>query len=92
MHPQPYLGPHQERIMLTVETQEITISHRILACIRSGEAVFIEQEHAPFAILLPAGIPTGPRPIGLCKGEFVVPDDFNDPLEIWDSLENETSP
>jgi len=21
-----------------------------------------------------------PRPIGLCEGEFIVPDDFNDPL------------
>ena len=78
--------------MLTVEAQEITVSPRILACIRSGEPVFIEREHSPFAILLPGGLPAGPRPVGLCKGEFTVPDDFNDPLEIWDSLEEETVP
>jgi antitoxin (DNA-binding transcriptional repressor) of toxin-antitoxin stability system len=78
--------------MLTVESQEITISPRILASIRAGEAVFIEQEHAPFAILIPGGHPVASRPVGLCKGDFVVPDDFNEPLEIWDSLEEETSP
>jgi len=67
--------------MLTIDAQEIALSPRILSCMRSGEAVFIEQEHVPFAMLLPVGLPLAPRPIGLCKGEFVVPDNFNDPLE-----------
>ncbi len=32
----------------------------------------------------------GPRPFGLAKGAFVVPDDFNDPLpnEVLDDFEN----
>lgn len=72
--------------MLTIEAQDSGISQRILQSIRSGEAVFIEQEHLPLAILLPGGLPKHPRPAGLCKGEFTVPDDFNEPLEIWDSL------
>jgi len=77
--------------MLTIDAQEIALSPHILSCIRPGQAVFIEQEHLPFAMLLPDGIPLAPRPIGLCKGEFVVPDNFNDPLEIWDSLEDASS-
>ena len=78
--------------MLTIDAQEITMPPRVLTCIRSGETVFIEQEHLPLAILLPGGLPLHPRPAGLCKGEFTVPDDFNDPLEIWDSLEEEILP
>lgn len=78
--------------MLTIEAQESGISPRILTCIRSGEAVFIEQEHLPLAILLPGGLPQQPRPAGLCKGEFTVPDDFNEPLDIWDGLYEQTLP
>ncbi len=73
-------------VMLTIEAQDSGISPRILQSLRSGEAVLIEQEHLPFAILLPGGLPKQPRPVGLCKGEFTVPEDFNEPLEIWDSL------
>lgn len=82
----------QARTMLTIDAQEIAIPPRILTCIRSGETVLIEQDHLPLAILLPAALPPGPRPVGLCKGEFSVPDDFNEPLDIWDSLDEPTVP
>jgi len=78
--------------MLTIEAQETGISPRILSCIRSGETVFIEQEHLPLAILIPGGLPKQPRPVGLCKGEFKVPDDFNEPLDVWGDLYEQPLP
>jgi|GEM_PF-1163301 len=78
--------------MLTIDAQEIAIPPRILSSIQAGEAIFIELEHQPLAILLPGGLPAAPRPAGLCKGEFTVPDDFNEPLEDWGDLFAPASP
>ncbi len=61
--------------------------------IQEGNSLIITQANQPIAEIKP--IPTNQsqkerRPIGLCEGEFVVPDDFNDPLpeEIIKLFEN----
>ncbi len=61
--------------------------------IQEGNSLIITQADQPIAEIKP--IPTKSpqkerRPIGLCEGEFVVPDDFNAPLpeEIIKLFEN----
>jgi antitoxin (DNA-binding transcriptional repressor) of toxin-antitoxin stability system len=51
--------------------------------IQTGNHFLLTQAEQPIAEIQPISPPTqpkSPRPIGLCEGEFVVPDDFNDPL------------
>ena len=49
--------------------------------VAKGETVTITRHNEPVAELRPLKPPAkGPRPWGLAKGEFIVPDDFNDPL------------
>lgn len=53
----------------------------ILERVEKGESFIIAKHNRPIAELKP--LPQKPkkeRPFGLCQGEFVVPDDFNDPL------------
>jgi antitoxin (DNA-binding transcriptional repressor) of toxin-antitoxin stability system len=45
-----------------------------------GETVTLFRDHRAVAEIRPLQAVTGPRPIGLAAGEFVVPDDFDDPL------------
>jgi prevent-host-death family protein len=46
-----------------------------------GETLVITQAGKPFAELKPVTNGTLPRrPFGLCAGEFIVPDDFDDAL------------
>ena len=53
----------------------------LLDRVEKGETVTITRHNEPVAELRPLKAPTkGLRPWGLAKGEFVVPDDFNDPL------------
>ena len=52
-----------------------------LSRIGAGETVIITQADQPIAELKPLDTARGmPRPYALAAGEFVVPDDFNDPL------------
>jgi antitoxin (DNA-binding transcriptional repressor) of toxin-antitoxin stability system len=67
--------------------QQITIQEiqenpsKYLNQVEAGESFIIMQEDKPIAELKPITKNKKPRrPFGLCKGEFVVPDDFNDPL------------
>lgn len=48
----------------------------------SGERVVIARRNEPVVELrlLPRSQTTGPRPFGLCAGEFEVPEDFDEPL------------
>jgi antitoxin (DNA-binding transcriptional repressor) of toxin-antitoxin stability system len=52
--------------------------------VQSGETLLVMEADAPLAEIKPArttnagGKPL--RPVGLCAGEFVVPDDFDAPL------------
>jgi antitoxin (DNA-binding transcriptional repressor) of toxin-antitoxin stability system len=45
-----------------------------------GETVVVVRENRAVAEIRPLNAATGPRPIGLAAGDFVVPDDFDSPL------------
>jgi len=72
--------------MHAVETSKLAFTEAVLDQIKTGEGVLLERNHIPIAVILPIQPSDGPRPFGLCKGEFVVPDDFNDPLPEWEEL------
>lgn len=58
--------------------------------VERGEAVTITRHNVPVAELRAiTSANSGPRPWGLSKGSFVVPDDFNDPLpdDLLDAFE-----
>lgn len=74
--------------MQTVEASELTIPEPLLREISSGVGVMVERDHVPIAIILPVQQHDGPRPFGLCQGEFVVPEDFNEPLPEWEAWLN----
>lgn len=49
--------------------------------VERGETIVLARRNRPVAELRPlTGRPGPPRPIGLCRGEFAVPDDFDAPL------------
>jgi antitoxin (DNA-binding transcriptional repressor) of toxin-antitoxin stability system len=51
--------------------------------VEAGEAMRIVRDGRELAALVPIDrlvAELGQRPFGLCKGEFVVPDDFDAPL------------
>jgi len=49
--------------------------------VEAGETLVIVQSGKPMAEVRPfVPRPNTARPIGLCAGEFTVPDDFDDPL------------
>ncbi len=50
--------------------------HRVL----EGETVVVFEKDQPVAEMRPLPKRAGKRPMGLAKGDFVVPDDFDDPL------------
>lgn len=69
--------------MTTITVQEwqrdpIALLDRVAA----GERFVVVRDGKPVAELGPVngGGPTKTRPIGLCRGEFTVPDDFDAPL------------
>jgi prevent-host-death family protein len=53
---------------------------RLLAKVAIGEEVIIAKAGIPVAKLVPIVNKGKKRVLGSAKGEFVVPDDFNDPL------------
>jgi prevent-host-death family protein len=53
---------------------------RLLERVAMGEEVIIAKAGTPVAKLVPVKIRPKKRILGLAKGEFTVPDDFNDPL------------
>lgn len=49
--------------------------------VKAGETLVILEEDKPVAEIKPVvSNGEGLRPYGLCAGEFVVPEDFNEPL------------
>jgi prevent-host-death family protein len=73
--------------MIEISVDEIkrdlpTYLHRVEA----GETLVILKAGEPVAEIKPissnsiASAPKKLRPFGLCAGEFIVPDDFNEPL------------
>ena len=61
---------------------------RLLDRVALGEEVIISKAGKPVAKLVPVEPQRRNRVLGSAKGEFTVPDDFNDPLpkEIEDSF------
>ena len=53
---------------------------KLLERVASGEEVIIAKAGKPVARIVPIKPKRAPRPIGTGKGDFVVPDDFNDPM------------
>jgi len=53
---------------------------KLLERVAQGEEVIIAKAGKPIAKLTAIRAKTAPRPLGTAKGDFVVPDDFNDPL------------
>ena len=52
------------------------VLHRVL----EGETLVVTEEERPVAEIRPIGVVRKPRPFGLARGAFTVPDDFDDPL------------
>lgn len=49
--------------------------------VEGGESILVTRDSLPVIELRPiAPSPSAPRPFGLAKGEFTVPDDFDSPL------------
>jgi prevent-host-death family protein len=53
---------------------------KLLERVALGEEVIIAKAGKPVAKLVPVNTRPKRRLLGSAKGEFVVPDDFNDPL------------
>jgi prevent-host-death family protein len=53
---------------------------KLLARVALGEEITIAKAGKPVAKLVPLKNQPGKRILGSAKGEFTVPDDFNDPL------------
>lgn len=76
--------------MSTISIEEIQRDvvgylHRVAA----GETLIVLESNRPVAEIKPiVAALQGPRPHGLCAGEFVTPDDFDAPLrgEILDAF------
>ncbi len=75
-------------IRLNVHEAKTHLS-RYLARIEEGEVVVLCRRNVPIAEIRGIAKPRGERPIGLAKGEFEVPDDFNATLpdEVIDAFE-----
>jgi len=66
-------------VKATVEEVESGVAeylHRVI----DGETIVVYQGQRPVAEIRPTSETAALRPIGLAAGEFVVPDDFDDPL------------
>jgi len=49
--------------------------------VEDGATVVVLKDGVPLAEIKPINFKSQTiRPFGLCKGEFILPDDFNDPL------------
>lgn len=65
--------------MQTIHPDEIKLSPTVRKSLGEGETLLISDGSHLIAFLVSAEPSAVPRPFGLCKGEFVVPDDFDDP-------------
>lgn len=68
-----------------VEHGAVEYLHRAI----DGETVVVYREGRPVAEIRPVTETEALRPVGLAAGEFVVPDDFDDPLpdDLLDAFE-----
>ncbi|HEY2830149.1 MAG TPA: type II toxin-antitoxin system Phd/YefM family antitoxin [Thermoanaerobaculia bacterium] len=61
-----------------VKSDPESVLHRVL----EGEILVITERDQPIAEIRPIEAVRRPRPFGLAKGAFVVPDDFDAPSPI----------
>jgi antitoxin (DNA-binding transcriptional repressor) of toxin-antitoxin stability system len=63
--------------------------HRYLHRVLEGETVVVYRADQAVAEIRPLSESAGLRPFGLARGDFVVPDDFDDPLpdEVLEQFE-----
>jgi antitoxin (DNA-binding transcriptional repressor) of toxin-antitoxin stability system len=55
--------------------------------VKNGERIVLCDRNRPFAEIRPLALTDeGKRPFGLARGEFDVPDDFNDPVPEIEAL------
>lgn len=68
--------------MKSIPVTELTgTTSPLITWIKQGEEITLTENGKQLAKIIPmVTSPSDPRPLGLAKGEFVVPDDFNDPL------------
>ena len=72
--------------LVYIEAMEVNIHEakthlsRLLERVALGEEVIIAKAGTPVAMLVPVKGRKKKRALGSAKGEFTVPDDFNDPL------------
>jgi antitoxin (DNA-binding transcriptional repressor) of toxin-antitoxin stability system len=68
--------------MTTVTLQEVARDPLALfARVEGGESILVTRNDQPVAELRPVpATPIGQRQFGSARGEFTVPDDFDDPL------------
>ena len=64
---------------------------RYIAQVEAGETILLCRRNVPVAEIRP--VPPArkkPRPIGLCRGQFTIPESFYDPLpdDFIDAFEN----
>ena len=70
-------------LTITIDDMQLDIAG-YMSRVRAGETLLILQAGQPFAEIKPISKPSKKlRPFGLCKGEFIVPDDFDAPLSDW---------
>jgi len=65
--------------MKTISHEQLKFDPALLASLEQGETFAVTHKNGLVAFLVPAYPPTAKRPSGLAEGEFVVPDNFNDP-------------
>lgn len=77
--------------MVTVELKTFSLHlAEYLELARAGETVIIAEGESPIAeFKLTGTTPPASRPFGMNRGEFTIPDDFDEPLpeEILQSFE-----
>lgn len=67
--------------MLTITIDDLQRDPiRYLTQVEAGETLIILRSDQPIAELKPISRNKQLRPVGLCAGEFTVPDDFDAPL------------
>lgn len=69
-------------VMKPISVEELTSDPMaVVARAQAGESILVLDGEGRAVEIRPASPPrTGTRPFGLCRGEFTVPDGFDDPL------------
>ncbi len=72
--------------MHTIASTDLNLPPSLLECLEQGETLVVEKDHKFLAFIIPARPGKKSRPIGLCDGEFTIPDDFDDSMPEIEAL------